>query len=335
MKLLNYLKDKVITIILYIILLLAVIIILRAINCNLYIMLYIIFLMVLVLVIALAYDYNKRKKFYDSLFSLLKNMDNKSLIHEMINEPNFLEAEFLYQTLYTTDKYKIEEINEYKFREQEFQEFIEMWVHEIKTPLASTSLIVENNPTEVNEDIKNELMKINDYIEQILFYSRSSMVEKDYLIKSISLENVINKFLLKHKKDFLLKKINLEINKIDIKVNTDTKWLEFIVDQIINNSIKYSKDKPQIKIFTKTNKEGITLHICDNGIGISSNDLPRIFDKGFTGENGRKEYNSTGMGLYLVKKLCDKIDHNIYITSKEGSEVMITFPINSFVNEVN
>ena len=110
--------------------------------------------------------------------------------------------------------------------------------------------------------------------------------------------------------------------------------MEFILDQIINNSIKYTEINPKIKIYTSQNKEQIKLIIEDNGIGIDPSDLPRVFDKGFTGINGRKKYNSTGIGLYLAKKLCDKLKHKIKIESDEGTTVTITFPLNSYINEI-
>lgn len=126
------------------------------------------------------------------------------------------------------------------------------------------------------------------------------------------------------------------MSDLNYQVKTDSKWLEFISKQIISNSLKYLKENPKISIYAKKGKENITLYFEDNGIGIDKKDLPRVFDKGFTGQNGRSKYNSTGMGLYLVKKLCEKLSHGVEIKSKlnEGTIVKIIFPIGSMTKEI-
>lgn len=334
MKFIDYLKDKILEILLTNLLAIITIFILYALKCNIWIIFDIVFLIYLVEVINLTNDYIKRKKFYNHTLNLLEQIDNKNLIHELILDANFIDGKIIKEILYETNKYKIEEINKYKNKEKEFKEYIEMWVHEIKTPLASALLTTYNNEGKLSEDIKIELDRIENYVQQVLFYARSEVANKDYIVKKVSLENIINKVILKHKRDFLIKKINLELKDLDVLVNTDTKWLEYIIDQIITNSIKYIEENPKIKIYTIQNKNDIKLIIEDNGIGITPNDLPRIFDKGFTGSNGRGNHTSTGIGLYLVKKLCDKLKHDIQIESKNGTKAIITFPIGSFTNEI-
>ncbi len=334
MKFFAYLKDRLLPVTLYILVVVIIFFILYVFEYNIFIIFDIIFLLCLIGVVNLSYDYFRRKKFYDKLKNLLVSIDNKCLIHEMLTEPSFLDGKILLEALYETNKYKLDEIERFKLKNQDLQEFIEMWVHEIKTPLASANLIMENNYNYVNADINKELAKVNDYVEQMLFYARSATVEKDYLVKQVSLEAIVNKVILRYKQDFLLKKIVLNLQNLDVIVNTDTKWMEFILGQIIGNSVKYVGKNPQIKIYTKKFKESVILFIEDNGIGIKKSDLPRLFDKGFTGENGRMKYNSTGIGLYLVKQLCDKLDHKIMIESENGTVVMITFPIGSYINEI-
>ena len=334
MKFIDYLKDKIIEIVLINLLAIATILILYSLKCNVWIIFDIVFLIYLVEIINFTSDYIKRKKFYNKALNLLENIDNKNLIHELISEPSFIDGKIIKEILYETNKYKIEEINKYKTKEKEFKEFIEMWVHEIKIPLASVMLMAYNNKSKLSDDIKIELDKIEAYVQQVLFYARSEVANKDYIIKQVPLENIVNKVILKHKQDFLLKKINLELKDLDTIVNTDTKWLEYIIDQIITNSIKYIDDTPKIKIYTQKSKNDTKLIIEDNGIGITANDLPRIFDKGFTGSNGRKNHSSTGIGLYLVKKLCDKLKHDIEIESENGTKAIITFPIGSFTKEI-
>ena len=181
-------------------------------------------------------------------------------------------------------------------------------------------------------DIKTE--KLDNYIDQILYYVRSENAEKDYIIKETSLNDIIKNVALKNKDDLLENNVDLIVDVSDEKVLTDSKWLEFILNQIINNSIKYKRDNigSYIKIKVCENTNSVKLFIEDNGIGISKNDLPQVFDKWFTGENGREKSKSTGMGLYIAKKLCVKLGHRIEIESEAGSftRVVITFGKNDF-----
>ena len=154
------------------------------------------------------------------------------------------------------------------------------------------------------------------------------------MIKSVNLENIINKVIIKNKNNFIENKIRLEIHDLDVMVKTDSKWMEFIINQILSNSIKYIAETPIIEIYSVLNKNDVCLVIKDNGIGIDKDDLPRIFDKGFTGKNGRKKYNSTGIGLYLVKKLCNKLNNNVFVKSDNGTTVKIVFPLNSYTNDI-
>lgn len=334
MKFLDYLKDKIFSLVMIGILGILVFVILYSLNCTIYVILYLEFLIYLILFACFLWDYFKRKKFYNHTLNLLDKLDNKNLVQEMLPSATFIDSKILKEILYETDKYKIEEINKYKTKSQALKEFIEMWVHEIKTPLSSAFLTIYNNPSKLSDDLKISLDKIEDYVEQVLFYSRSEAVSKDYIVKKYNLSSAVNKVILKHKQDFLLKKISLELNNLEIYVNTDIKWLEFIIDQIINNSIKYTDKNAKIKIYTTKDKEKVCLFIEDNGIGINPSDLPRVFDKGFTGKNGRTKYNSTGIGLYLVKKLCDKLKHGVEIESNKGTIVKLTFPIGSYTDEI-
>ncbi len=334
MKFLDYLKDKIFSLAMIGILGILVFVILYSLNCTIYVILYLEFLIYLILFACFLWDYFKRKKFYNHTLNLLDKLDNKNLVQEMLPSATFIDSKILKEILYETDKYKIEEINKYKTKSQALKEFIEMWVHEIKTPLSSAFLTIYNNPGKLSDDLKVSLDKIEDYVEQVLFYSRSEAVSKDYIVKKYNLSSAVNKVILKHKQDFLLKKISLELNNLEIYVNTDIKWLEFIIDQIINNSIKYTDKNAKIKIYTAKDKEKVCLFIEDNGVGINPSDLPRVFDKGFTGKNGRTKYNSTGIGLYLVKKLCDKLKHGVEIESNKGTIVKLTFPIGSYTDEI-
>ena len=195
-------------------------------------------------------------------------------------------------------------------------------------------MIVENNKNEVTLSINEELDKVENYIEQALFYARSNTVEKDYIITKTNLKDIVNMSIIKNKTTILNNKFELNIHDLEKQVYTDSKWVVFILNQVIQNSIKYSKNENQsIEIYAEEQKEKVTLYIKDNGLGIKKSELSRVFEKGFTGENGRIiGKKSTGIGLYLCKKLCDKLQLAININAEQnvGTEVTIVFPKGSF-----
>ena len=198
-------------------------------------------------------------------------------------------------------------------------------------------MIVENNKNEITKSIDEELDKIENYIEQALYYARSNTVSQDYYIKKNMLEDIVNECIKKNRKVLIGEKISINTHDLKISVNTDSKWIVFIINQIIQNSIRYRKQKGQaeIEIYGVKGKENIILYIKDNGMGIKKGEITRVFEKGFTGTNGRMlNKKSTGIGLYLCKKLCDKLGMGIELDSvkDEGTEVKLVFPNSSYIN---
>jgi len=187
-------------------------------------------------------------------------------------------------------------------------------------------MIIENNKTTVTKSINEELDKVENYIEQALFYARSNTVEKDYYIKKSNLKEIVNESIKKNKNLLIQEKILLNIHDLDVIINTDSKWIVFILNQIIQNSIKYRKkeDSLSIEIYAVQKKEKVILYINDNGIGIKKGEIARVFEKAFTGTNGRlSNKKSTGIGLYLCKKLCDKLGIKIELNSNENEGTQI------------
>jgi hypothetical protein len=176
--------------------------------------------------------------------------------------------------------------------------------------------------------------KIDDYIENVLYYARSENAEKDYLIKEVSLKRAFADTALKNREELQGRNVSVITENLDINVMTDSKWIEYILGQLMSNSMKYfSPDRePELRVYAEDMQGKTMLHFCDNGIGIPESDLPYIFEKSFTGENGRTHRRSTGMGLYIVKKLCDKLGHAVSIKSVEGefTEVILSFGKNNF-----
>ena len=285
-------------------------------------------------IIYVVYDFGRRKKFYNKFLNDLDLLDKKYLITEMIEKPNFYDGEILHDALYEIDKSMAEKIKEYSLSIQDFKEYIEMWIHEVKLTLSSINLMIHNNKESSDKKIVEQLKRIDDDVEQVLYYVRSENAEKDYLIKETELNKVIGNVAMKNKDILLENKIDFIVDVEDKKVLTDSKWLEFIVNQIVSNSIKYIRSgvKHFIKIIAEENNKNTILKIYDNGIGIEKSDISKVFDKTFTGNNGRKIETSTGMGLYIAKQLCKKLGHKITIDSKENeyTEVSILFNKNDF-----
>ena len=337
MRFTYFLKDKIFYIISLILLLIFTELLFYIFKVNKYVVIYVTFFVIFFFILILVVEYLRKRAFYNKFKQNLSNLDRKNLILELIKRPNFLDGKILYDSIDDIVRYMSDEINKYKYMGEEYREYIELWVHEIKTPIASSKLIIENNKNEITESIDEELNKINDFIEQVLYYAKSSVVEKDYIIKENILQNIINNVIKKNKNDLINKKVQVMLENLNVSIKTDSKWLEYVINQIVTNSIKYSKDEDiKLKIYSKKFKECIKLYIEDNGIGISKEDIGRVFDKGFTGNNGRKYIKSTGMGLYLCKNLLQKLGHDIYINSKQnvGTRVVIVFPINSLINEI-
>ena len=283
---------------------------------------------------AFGADYRKRSRFYRELQGILDGLDQKYLITEMMVQPDFEEGKIWMDVLYDTGKSMRDKLNDTEDSLRDFKEYLELWIHEIKIPIAALNLMNYNG----NKDLKKQkaqLARINGFVEQILFYARADAAEKDYLLTACNLDAAINQ-VLQQQKDLLIgNKIRIEKNDTDHSVVTDSKWLAFMLGQIVNNSIKYRDTAKQscISFAVEDMADKTVLRIRDNGIGIAQQDIDRVFDKTFTGENGRRGNASTGMGLYICKQLCNKLGHSIAITSVHGeyTEVEIVFGKETFL----
>ena len=330
-----FFKEKVITILLLLFGIITIEIFLMAYNVGMFIKIYIPLIIMGLYIISIIIEYFKRKKFYDNLLKMLEELDEKYLITEIIKTPNFLEGQIFKNSLEQIDKSMLENVNKYKYITEDYKEYIELWIHEIKIPIATSKMVIENNKNAITKSIDEELDKVENYIEQALFYARSNTVEKDYYIRKVVLKEIVNESIKKNKSSLIQEKISIDIHDLDIEVNTDNKWIVFILNQIIQNSIKYrKKENAVIEIYANQGKENVILYIKDNGIGIKQGEITRVFEKGFTGTNGRlSNKKSTGIGLYLCKKLCNKLGIGIELNSvqNEGTEVKLVFPKDSYI----
>ncbi len=328
MKYMNYLKDNILSIIIYLTTLLLIFLMLNAFKLDITVNIITIIILLVSGISIMTFNYYRKNKFYKAYLNNLKKLSKKYLILETIPEPNTYEEKILVDSLYEINKSMIENINDYQRNITEFKEFVEIWIHEVKIPISSMVLKCHNNKEKYDKSLLSIIRRLDNNIDEILYYVRSENTEKDFSINEVNLKEVVRNVGIKNKDDLLENNINFETNVKNETIHTDKKWLEFIINQIINNSIKYKKDKDSvIRITAKEEDDKTILEIYDNGIGIPSKDIGRVFEKSFTGSNGRDKVKSTGMGLYIVKKLCDKLGHNIYIesTEKEYTKVIIEF----------
>ena len=266
-------------------------------------------------------DFNNYRKSYIDLKYLESN-----ILNSMEDLPKSLDIRVEYyqkiiERLHNeVEKLKIDDNK----KMEDLADYYSMWIHQIKTPIAAINFLLDNEEIDVKA-FRQELFKIERYVEMVLTYIRLGSETSDYVITSINLDEVVRENIKKYATLFINKKIKLNYVSHETYVISDKKWLGFAFEQLLSNAIKYTKSGGEISINISESK----LIIEDNGIGIYEEDLPRIFEQSFTGLNGRYEKKSSGLGLYLCKKTLDKLQHKIEITSEinKGTKVEITFPV--------
>lgn len=326
MMFLEYLEEKIFFIIISLVftLLLSIYLLLIGINSSVVILLAI--LIIVFIFISLLISYLLIKKRYRKIVNLVDSLDEKYLIKEVIDKPKNLENRAYYYALDKSCKALNDKLSDVENSKEEYLDFLDSFIHEVKTPISALSLYADNNN---DEKMKEEVLKISRLVDKMLFYTRSDVVEKDYFIKEVTLADLVHPVLLDYKNYLLNYHIKVEVKDLDdLKVYTDIKWLNFIISQILSNSLKYQNKKNRlVRIKGINNKNNIKLEIYDNGVGIKESDISKVFLKGFTGSN-RNKRNASGIGLYLTKKLCDKLGIDIKIESVylKYTKVIITFP---------
>ena len=330
MRLIDYIRDHLFIIIFAFISYLMILMVLIALKTSLYGIVLITAIIIIIPVSILSFDYYRKKTFYKELLLNVSRLDEAYLVLEMLEKPQFYEGEMIYDALYDINKSMVENVKREKDKLKDYRDYIEMWIHEVKLPLASLILSISNQNYD-NQKLRLQIKRLEDSIDRVLYYVRSDNAENDYLIKKVSLSKVIKDVIVKNMDDLLINHIKLQVMNTDFEIYTDSKWLEFIINQIISNSIKYRKGNDSyIKIDATKRNDVIELMIEDNGIGIENSEIRQVFDKTFTGSNGRGNHASTGMGLYIVKNLIQKLGHKIRIESEvmKYTRVIISFSIN-------
>lgn len=297
-------------------------------------------LILMIWLVILAFFFTKRyynrKVQLDRLLKLAEQMEERYLISEVMEKPERADDQVYYRLLKMAGKSMLEQIGEVKRERTEYKEYVEQWVHEIKTPITAMKLLCENHRSEWAKDLLVELEKTNCFTEQALYYARSEHTEKDYSVREVRLFDVVHQAIAENKYLLLQNNVSIELQETDDTVYSDEKWICFILNQLIVNAVKYRTAQPILKFYTERQNNQVVLCVQDNGIGIDAGDLPRIFEKGFTGKNGRETgQNATGIGLYLCKRLCDKLDIGISaVSASGGTTIRLSFLMNDFIQRV-
>lgn len=277
----------------------------------------------------------KRDRQMRQLLDMAGQLSERYLISEVMELPEQAEDQVYYRLLKMAGKSMLEQISEVKRERLEYKEYIEQWIHEIKTPITAMKLLCENHRTDWTKELLLELEKTNRFTEQALYFARSEYTEKDYSVREIALAQIVHQAIADNKYLLLQSGMRLEVEEIQDTVYSDEKWVRFILNQLIANAVKYQAGQPVLRFSACRQQDQVVLMVEDNGIGISPADLPRIFEKGFTGQNGRIVHQSTGIGLYLCKRLCEKLGIGISAKSEgKGTTISLFFHINDFVTGV-
>lgn len=293
----------------------------------------------IILILWTLTGYYRRKKYFDQALHILKNVDQRYLLGELLPSSPYLEDQIYKELIQRSNKSVIERIREIEDEQSDYRDYIESWVHEIKAPITSIQLACENHKDKVTRQISLENQRIENDVDMVLYYARMEKVYKDYMIGETDLGKAASEILMKNKYYLIGNGVCGEVNCPD-HVYTDKKWITFILNQLVLNSVKYKSEDPEvlpyIHVYTEKYGHGVRLIVEDNGTGIREEEISRIFEKGFTGSNGRNGKKSTGMGLYLCRRLCGKLGIAIEVESvwKKGTKMILTFPISSYLSKM-
>ena len=272
--------------------------------------------------LGIVIEYARRRRFLRQLERAAEELESPAWVQEMVQCPTHAEGELEYEVLRRVGKAACDEVAEGRRQTDDYRDYIESWVHEAKLPLAAAHLILENLDGSEDDlsrvdDLARELARVERYIDQALYYARSEVVERDYLIRRWDLKTLVTGAIKANARELIAAHV--------------APVCEFILGQLIQNSIKYAREDGAKIVFSGAlldeglASERIELTVADNGCGVCAADLPRVFEKGFTGDNGRTTKRATGIGLYLVARLCSKMGIDVTAASEPGEGFVVTF----------
>jgi len=327
----KWLKDQKIYLVVHSLLLLITVVFLLAFNMGIQSVLFLSVFYFLGHLAYLSYAYLRHFSYFVHVKDKSDSLDKKYLLHSCIEEPNFLEGQMLYDIVHEAHGSMSQKIHQYHQDQKDYKAYIEAWVHEIKTPIASLTLLED----QLDAGVKDAIDQIEAYVDQSLYYAKSHHIEKDYYIRSVNLKTLVGDALKAFSRPLIHHKCQVVLEGLDLEVMSDGKWMAFILSQLIKNSIQYRTDPMILTFKAQKGPDCIDLWVEDNGLGIHGNDLAHIFDKGFTGSKGRSNEKATGIGLYLCKTLCEKMGLSISCQSqvKRGTSFKISFPYKDILED--
>jgi len=215
---------------------------------------------------------------------------------------------------------------QFSMRFSDMIDYYTLWAHQIKTPIAAMRLQLQNEDSSLSRSLRSELLRVEQYVEMVLAYLRLDSSSTDYVIRECDLDDVLRSCIRRFSGEFISRKLKLEYSPLNLKMVSDEKWLAFVIEQLLSNALKYTREGCISISLVGTS----TLCIRDTGIGIAAEDLPRIFENGFTGLNGRSDKKASGLGLHLCRRICGKLNHRIWVESSldQGTSVYIDFTQN-------
>lgn len=335
----------------------------------------------LVTVLVLVADYLRIRSFYRALSDLSRSLSSQAyLCSALTSSPHTREQAFVLSLMQTMTQAMVSQIEKTKQEQGDYRQYTELWVHEIKTPLAACELLLRNSDVllqagemslqagdcmpageraqageckqagdfsfsasaSVNQRLGLQIKRIEELVDQTLYYARSGNLENDFIIKNIQLDQVVKAAIHRYSRHMILAKVYPRLSNLNVNVRGDAKWVQFMIEQIISNAIKYRKPQAEasyinISATQQTNDFGVkttVLSIRDEGIGIPASDCSRVFEQAFTGENGRAYAKSTGIGLFLVDKLARKMNMSVRLSSQVGKGTTVCLCFSSALHDV-
>ncbi|MCM1063171.1 MAG: sensor histidine kinase [Eubacterium sp.] len=324
----KFLSDRLVRLIFHGVMMAAASVFLLATGTQSGIVLLLLVILLLIFVIELAIDFMKCRARVDELETIMQKLDKKYLFAECIpNARNAYEHKLL-ELFRRAGRHMVRAVSDAEAAQREYREYIESWVHEIKTPITAAGLICRSADPEVRRKLSPELAQIEAHVERALFYARAESPEKDFIVRQTDLAEITAQTLNQHRTLLMQNGVKVVADCLDKTVYTDGKWAAFILGQLLQNAVRYRSEQPVVELRAKQIGQQVQLIIQDNGIGIPAHELPRVFDRGFTGSNGRSRGGSTGIGLYLCRRLADCLQMELQITSEigTGTTARLTFP---------
>lgn len=335
----------------------------------------------LVTVLVLVADYLRIRSFYRALSDLSRSLSSQAyLCSALTSSPHTREQAFVLSLMQTMTQAMVSQIEKTKQEQGDYRQYTELWVHEIKTPLAACELLLRNSDVllqagemslqagdcmpageraqageckqagdfsfsasaSVNQRLGLQIKRIEELVDQTLYYARSGNLENDFIIKNIHLDQVVKAAIHRYSRHMILAKVYPRLSNLNVNVRGDAKWVQFMIEQIISNAIKYRKPQAEtsyidISATQQTSEFGVkttVLSIRDDGIGIPASDCSRVFEQSFTGENGRAYAKSTGIGLFLVNKLARKMNMSVRLSSQVGKGTTVCLCFSSALHDV-